>query len=39
MLEKVLIYVGTFFQRIGAVRLNERINILREEVKGRCRVR
>ena len=40
VLEKVLIDFGKLFQRIGAVRLYERLYILREEVvKGRCRVR
>ena len=40
MLEKVLIDFGKLFQRIGTVRLYERLDILREEVvKGRSRVR
>ena len=40
VLEKVLMDFGKLFQRIGAVRLYERFNILREEVvEGRCRVR
>ena len=40
VLEKVFIDFGKLFQRIGAVRLYERFNILREEVvEGRCRVR
>ena len=40
VLEKVLIDFGKLFQRIGAVRLYERLNILREEaVNGRSRVR
>ena len=39
MLEKVLIYFGKLFQRIGAVWLYERLDILREEVaNGRSRV-
>ena len=39
-LEKVLIDVGKLFQRIGAVRLYEILDILRQEVvDGRCRVR
>ena len=32
VLEKVLIDCGKLFQRIGAVRLYERLDILREEV-------
>ena len=32
VLEKVLIDFGKLFQRIGAVRLYERLDILREEV-------
>ena len=32
MLEKVLIHFGKLFKRIGAVRLYERLDILREEV-------
>ena len=32
MLEKVLIDFGKLFQRIGAVLLYERFNILREEI-------
>ena len=40
VLEKVLIHFGKLFQRIGAVRLYERLHILREEVvDGRSRVR
>ena len=40
VLEKVLIYFGKLFQRIGVVRLYERLDILREEmVKGRSRMR
>ena len=40
VLEKVLIDSGKLFQRMGAVQLYERFNILREEmVEGRCRVR
>ena len=40
VLEKVLIDFGKLFQRIGAVLLYERLDILREEVEdGRCRVR
>ena len=40
VLEKVLIVFGKLFQRIGAVRLYERLDILREEVvEGRSRVR
>ena len=40
LLEKVLIDFGKLFQRIGAVRLYERLDILREEVvDGRSRVR
>ena len=40
MLEKVLIDFGKLFQRIGVVRLYERLDILREEaVDGRSRVR
>ena len=40
VLEKVLIDFGKLFQRIGAVRLYERLDILREEVvAGRSRVR
>ena len=40
VLEKVLIYLGKLFQKIGAVRLYERLDILREEVMdGRSRVR
>ena len=38
--EKVLIDFGKLFQRIGAVRLYKRLDILREEVvDGRSRVR
>ena len=33
VLEKVLIDFGKLFQRIGAVRLDERLDILREEVE------
>ena len=40
VLEKVLIDFGKFFQRLGAVRLYDRLDILREEVvDGRNRVR
>ena len=40
VLEKVLMEFGKLFQRIGAVRLYERLEILREKmVEGRCRVR
>ena len=40
VLEKVLIDFGKLFQRIGAVRLHERLDILREEVvEGRRIVR
>ena len=40
VLEKVLIDFGKLLQRIGAVRLYERLDILREEVvEGRSRVR
>ena len=40
VLEKVLIDFGKLFQRIGAVRLYERLDIVREEVvDGRSRVR
>ena len=40
VLEKVLIEFGKLFQRTGAVRLYERLYILREEVvDGRSRVR
>ena len=40
VLEKVLIVFDKLFQRIGAVRLYERLDILREEVvDGRSRVR
>ena len=40
VLEKVLIDFGKLFQRIGAVRLCERLDILREEVVAeRSRVR
>ena len=40
VLEKVLIDFGKLFQRKGAVRLYERLHILREEVvDGRSRVR
>ena len=38
--KKVLIDFGKLFQRIGTVRLYERLDILREEVvEGRSRVR
>ena len=40
VLKKFLIDFGKLFQRIGAVRLYERLDILREEVvDGRSRVR
>ena len=40
VLEKVLIDFGKLFQRIGADRLYERLDILREDVvDGRSRVR
>ena len=40
VLEKVLIDFGKLFQRMGAVRSYERLDILREEVLvGRSRVR
>ena len=40
MLEKVFIDFGKLFQRIGVVRLYERLDILREEVvNGRSRMR
>ena len=40
VLEKVFIDFGKLFQRIGAVRLYERLDILRKEVvDGRSRVR
>ena len=40
VLEKVFIDFGKLFQRIGAVRLHERLDILREEVvEGRSRVK
>ena len=40
VLEKVLIDFGKLFQRIRAVRLYERLDILREEaVEGQSRVR
>ena len=40
VLEKVLIDFGKLFQRIGAILLYERLDILREEVvDGRSRVR
>ena len=40
VLEKVLTFFGKLFQRIGAVRLYERLDILREEVvDGWSRVR
>ena len=39
VLEKLLKYFGKLFQRVGAVRLYERLDILREEVMdGRSRV-
>ena len=37
VLEKVFIDLGKLFQRIEAVRLYERFNILRGVVEGRCR--
>ena len=40
VLQKVVIDFGKLFQMIGAVRLYERLDILREEVvEGRSRVR
>ena len=40
VLEKIFIDFGKLFQRKGAVRLYERLDILREEVvNGRSRVR
>ena len=40
VLQKVLIDFGRLFQRIGAIRLYEQLDILREEVvDGRSRVR
>ena len=40
VLEKVLIDFGKLFQRIGTIRLYERLDISREEVAdGRSRVR
>ena len=39
VLEKVLIVFGKLFQRIGAVRLYERLDIREEVVNGRSRVR
>ena len=40
VIEKVFIDFGKLFQRIGAVRFYERLDILREEVmEGRSRVR
>ena len=40
VLEKILIDFGKLFQRIGAVRLYDRLDILREEVlEGQSRVR
>ena len=40
VLEKVLIDFDKLFQRIGAVRLYERLDVLREEVvDGRSRVK
>ena len=40
VLEKVLIYFGKLLQRIGVVRLYERLDILRKEVvEGRSIVR
>ena len=39
VLEKVLIDFGKLLQRIGAVWLYERLDILREEVEERSRVR
>ena len=34
LLEKVFIDFGKLFQRIGAIRLYERLDILREDVDG-----
>ena len=39
VLQKVLINCGKLFQKIGAVWLNGRIDILREDVERRSRVR
>ena len=39
ILEKVLIEIGKLFQRIRAVWLNERFDILRDDVERRSRVR
>ena len=39
VLEKVLIDFDNLFQKIGAVWLNEQCDILREDAKGRSRVR
>ena len=39
VLEKVLIDFGKSFQRIGAVWLNERLDILREGEEGRNKLR
>ena len=39
VLEKVLIDFGKLFQRIEAVWLSERLDILREDVEGRSRLR
>ena len=39
ILEKVLIDFGKLFQRIEAVWLNERLDILREDVEGQSRVK
>ena len=36
VIEKALIYFGKLFQRVGAIRLYERFNILREEVVEGC---
>ena len=39
VLKKVLVDVGKLFQRIGAIWLYDRLDMLREEVKWRSRVR
>ena len=39
VLKKVLIDFGKLLQKIGAVWLNERLDILSEDVEGRSRVR
>ena len=39
VLDKILIDFGKLFQRIGAVWLYERLDILREEVEVKSRVR